>query len=57
MTSKDVAQLLIDLRITRSHSRPHVSNDNAFSDYAEREVMPKGWPSGGVVAARSGFAG
>jgi transposase InsO family protein len=32
MTSKDVAQLLIDLRITRSHSRPHVSNDNAFSE-------------------------
>ena len=28
MTSKPVAQLLVDLGITRSHSRPRVSNDN-----------------------------
>ncbi len=28
MTSKPVAQLLVDLGVTRSHSRPHVSNDN-----------------------------
>lgn len=28
MTSKPVAQLLVDLTITRSHSRPRVSNDN-----------------------------
>jgi putative transposase len=28
MTSKTVSQLLSDLNITRSHSRPHVSNDN-----------------------------
>lgn len=32
MTSKTVAQLLIDLNITRSHSRPRVSNDNPFSE-------------------------
>ncbi|MFC5188157.1 DDE-type integrase/transposase/recombinase [Actinomadura harenae] len=32
MTSKDVAQLLEDLKITRSHSRPHVSNDNPYSE-------------------------
>ncbi len=32
MTSKPVAELLIDLHITRSHSRPHVSNDNPYSE-------------------------
>jgi putative transposase len=31
MTSKPVAQLLVDLGVARSHSRPHVSNDNPFS--------------------------
>jgi len=32
MTSKTVAQLLADLGITKTHSRPHVSNDNPFSE-------------------------
>lgn len=32
MTSKPVADLLTDLRITQSHSRPHVSNDNPYSE-------------------------
>jgi putative transposase len=32
MTSKTVAQLLVDLGVDRSHSRPHVSNDNPFSE-------------------------
>jgi putative transposase len=32
MTSKPVAMLLSDLGITKSHSRPHVSNDNPFSE-------------------------
>ena len=32
MTSKPVAHLLADLGVTRSHSRPHVSNDNPFSE-------------------------
>lgn len=32
MTSKNAAQLLIDLDATRSHSRPRVSNDNPFSE-------------------------
>lgn len=44
MTSKKVSQLLIDLGVTRSHSRPKASNDNPFSesqfqysaDYPER---------------------
>jgi putative transposase len=32
MTSKSVAFLLADLGITKTHSRPHVSNDNPFSE-------------------------
>ena len=32
MTSKPVAQLLVDLGVDRSHSRPRVSNDNPFSE-------------------------
>jgi len=32
MTSKPVAFLLADLGVTKSHSRPHVSNDNPHSE-------------------------
>ena len=32
MTAKATAQLLADLNIVESHSRPRVSNDNAFSE-------------------------
>lgn len=32
MTSKSVATLLDDLQVTRSHSRPKVSNDNPYSE-------------------------
>jgi len=32
MTSKTVAALLADLEVTKSHSRPHVSNDNPYSE-------------------------
>jgi transposase InsO family protein len=32
MTSKTVAGLLADLEVTRSHSRPRVSNDNPYSE-------------------------
>lgn len=32
MTSKPVATLLADLEVTRSHSRPKVSNDNPYSE-------------------------
>jgi putative transposase len=32
MTSHNVAQLLATLGVTKSHSRPHVSNDNPFSE-------------------------
>lgn len=34
MTSKPVSQLLVDLGVARSHSRPHVSNDNPYSEAA-----------------------
>jgi putative transposase len=32
MRSKCVSQLLVDLGVARTHSRPHVSNDNPFSE-------------------------
>jgi len=32
MKSKAVAHLLADLGVTKSHSRPHVSNDNPYSE-------------------------
>jgi len=32
MRSKTLAQLLADMSITKTHSRPHVSNDNPFSE-------------------------
>jgi len=32
MTSKPVALLLADLGVTKSHNRPHTSNDNPFSE-------------------------
>lgn len=32
MTSQTVAQLLADLGVTKTHSRPHVSDDNPYSE-------------------------
>jgi putative transposase len=32
MKSKVVAELLVDLGVTKTHSRPHVSNDNPYSE-------------------------
>lgn len=32
MRSKTVAQMMADMGVTRSHSRPHVSNDNPYSE-------------------------
>ena len=32
MASKTVALLLADLGVTKSHSRPHCSNDNPYSE-------------------------
>lgn len=36
LTSKPVAQMLLDLGVDRSHSRPRVSNDNPYSKTAPR---------------------
>ena len=41
MTSKSVAFLLADLGITKTHSRPHVSNDNPFSEAQFKTFTPK----------------
>lgn len=62
MTSKTVAVLLADLNVTRSHSRPKVSNDNPFSEALFRTmkylpVFPERF--GSLADARafmSGFA-
>lgn len=32
ITSKPVSALLVDLGVTRTHSRPQVSNDNPYSE-------------------------
>ena len=42
MTSKRLIDKLVDLDVIRSHSRPRVSNDNAFSEPAvqDDETLP-----------------
>ena len=63
MTSKTVTQLLADLGVLQSHSRPHQSNDNPFSE-AQFKTL-KYFPSfprrfANIAAARSfvdGFFG
>lgn len=39
MTAKSTALLLSDLGITQSHSRPHVSDDNPYSEAAFRTLL------------------
>jgi putative transposase len=56
MTSKTVAQLLADLGVEQSHSRPHVSNDNPYSEAQFKTLkycptFPKRFA--GLVDARS----
>ncbi len=43
MTSKPVAFLLAELGVTKSHSRPHVSNDNPFVEslFKTAKYMPQ----------------
>jgi putative transposase len=56
MTSKPVALLMADLGITRSHSRPHVSNDNPFSEAQFKTLKYRpGFPSrfGSIEDARA----
>jgi len=55
MTSKPVALLLADLGIAKSHSRPHVSNDNPFSEAHFKTLKYRpGFPSrfGSIEDAR-----
>jgi putative transposase len=56
MRSRPVAFLLADLGVTRSHSRPHTSNDNPYSEAAFKTL--KYWPAfpdrfGSIEHARS----
>ena len=43
MRSKPVALLLAELGVTKTHSRPHVSNDNPFSE-AQFKTLKPGFP-------------
>jgi len=56
MRSKCVAMLLSDLGVTKTHSRPHVSNDNPFSEsqFKTLKYRPQ-FPSrfGGIQDARA----
>ena len=56
MTSTPVALLLADLGVTKTHSRPHVSNDNPFSEaqFKTLKYRPE-FPDcfGAIVEARS----
>jgi len=55
MTSKKVADLLADLHVLRSHSRPHVSNDNPYSEAAFKTV--KYHPASRAGSGRSSTRG
>jgi putative transposase len=60
MTAKSTAQLFVDLGITQSHSRPSVSDDNAFSEAVFKTLLYRpGIPErfGSVEDARAYFAG
>jgi putative transposase len=56
MISKTVAQLLVDLGVEKSHSRPHVSNDNPYSEAQFKTMKYRGdYPDrfGSIEDARS----
>src|SRR5690349_6025330 len=56
MTSKPVAFLLADLGVTKTHSRPHVSNDNPYSEAHFKTLKYRpGFPDqfGSLADARS----
>lgn len=40
MTSKPVALLMADLGVTKTHSRPHVSDDNPYSESQFKTLKP-----------------
>jgi putative transposase len=55
MTSKPVAFLLADLGVTQSHSRPHVSDDNPYSEAQSKTLKYRpGFPGrfGSIEGAR-----
>lgn len=55
MTSVTVGQLLADLGVTKTHSRPHVSNDNPYSESAFKTLKYRpGFPEyfGSIEDAR-----
>jgi len=43
MRSKLVAQLLADLSVTKTHSRPHVSDDNPYSEAQFKTLKYHPW--------------
>jgi putative transposase len=56
MTSKPVALLLTDLGVLKTHSRPHVSNDNPYSESQFRTLKYRpGFPArfGSIQDARA----
>jgi putative transposase len=56
MRSKAVAQLLVDLEVTKTHSRPHVSDDNPYSEAQFRTLKYRpGFPTrfGSIEDART----
>lgn len=56
MTSATVGQLLTDLGVTKTHSRPHVSNDNPYSESAFKTLKYRpGFPEcfGSIEDARA----
>ena len=56
MIAKSVAQLLIDLEVVKSHSRPHVSDDNPYSEAQFKTLKYRpDYPErfGGLVEARA----
>ena len=59
MTSKPVAFLLADLGVTKTHSRPHVSNDNPFSEAAFKTLKyrPDFPDTFGSIQDSRGFCG
>ena len=59
LTSKTVAALLSDLEVTRSHSRPKVSNDNPYSEawFKTLKYAPTFPERFGCLADARGFLG
>jgi transposase InsO family protein len=61
MTSETVSQMLIDLGVARSHSRPKTSNDNPYSEARFKTIRYSGgYPAhftglGGARTWREGF--